>query len=169
MENEPIMSEDTAMIHFLISWYFRLVGRYNESEVNANISTNMLKYILGAEHRGTLTSMGNLATTYMNQGRWTEAEGLQVTVLETRKRVLGLEHPNTLASMGNLAHTLYSLGRSQDAITVMTDAMVHRMAKLGLDHPDTIQSQYTLRGWNQVVCPLSSFSVVAVDPVQLGR
>jgi hypothetical protein len=32
--------------------------------------------------------MGNLASTYMNQGQWKEAEELQVQVLETRKRVL---------------------------------------------------------------------------------
>jgi hypothetical protein len=47
--------------------------------------------------------MGNLASTYRNQGRWKEAEELEVQVMETRKRVLGQEHPDTLTSMGNLA------------------------------------------------------------------
>ena len=45
--------------------------------------------------------MANLASTYRNQGRWTEAEQIEVQVLETRKRVLGEEHPNTLSSMAN--------------------------------------------------------------------
>jgi len=33
-------------------------------------------------------SMFNLALTYRNQGRWKEAEELQVLVMETMKRVL---------------------------------------------------------------------------------
>jgi hypothetical protein len=44
---------------------------------------------LGHEHPDTLTSMGNLASTYGNQGRWKEAEELEVQVMETFKRVLG--------------------------------------------------------------------------------
>ena len=38
----------------------------------------------------------NLASTYRNQGRWKEAESLEVQVMETRKRVLGEEHSLTL-------------------------------------------------------------------------
>jgi hypothetical protein len=41
--------------------------------------------------------MANLASTYWNQGRWTEAEKLDVQVMETRKTVLGPEHPDTLS------------------------------------------------------------------------
>jgi hypothetical protein len=62
--------------------------------------------VLGEEHLDTLTSMANLASTYSNQGRWKEAEELEVQVMETRKRVLGEEHPSTLTSMNNLAFTL---------------------------------------------------------------
>ncbi|KIX00980.1 uncharacterized protein Z518_10046 [Rhinocladiella mackenziei CBS 650.93] len=61
--------------------------------------------VLGAEHPSTLTSMANLASTYRNQGRWQDAEELEVQVMETRKRVLGAEHPDTLTSMANLAST----------------------------------------------------------------
>jgi hypothetical protein len=32
--------------------------------------------------------MGNLALMYRNQGRWKEAEELEVQVMQTRKRVL---------------------------------------------------------------------------------
>jgi hypothetical protein len=39
---------------------------------------------LGAsEHPSMLTSMANLAFTYRNQGRWKEAEQLEVQVMET--------------------------------------------------------------------------------------
>ena len=57
---------------------------------------DMRKKLLGAEHPHTFTSMGNLASTYVNQGRWNEAEQLEVQVMDMRKKLLGAEHPNTL-------------------------------------------------------------------------
>jgi hypothetical protein len=61
--------------------------------------------VLGQEHLDTLTSIANLASTYRNQGRWKEAEELDVQVMEIRKRVLGQEHLDTLTSMADLAST----------------------------------------------------------------
>ena len=43
--------------------------------------------------------MANLASMYRNQGRWKEAEKLEVRVMETRVRVLSEEHPDTLTSI----------------------------------------------------------------------
>jgi hypothetical protein len=40
------------------------------------------KRVLGAEHPSTLTATENLASTCWNQGRWNEAEALQVVVPE---------------------------------------------------------------------------------------
>jgi hypothetical protein len=57
--------------------------------------------VLGQEHPSTLTSMANLASAYRDQGRWKEAEELEVTKI--RKRVLGQKHPDTLTSMADLA------------------------------------------------------------------
>ena len=71
--------------------------------------------MLGEEHPDTLISMGNLASTYMNQGRWKEAEELQAQELEICSRVLGEEHPDTLTSMGNLASTYMNQGRWKEA------------------------------------------------------
>ena len=45
--------------------------------------------MLGQEHPDTLTSMDNLASTYQNQGRWKEAEELEVQVMETKKEGAG--------------------------------------------------------------------------------
>ncbi|KAJ5560231.1 kinesin light chain [Penicillium frequentans] len=61
---------------------------------------------LGEEHPSTLNSMANLASTYRNQGRWEEAEQLEVQVIKIRKMKLGEDHPDTLTSMANLASTL---------------------------------------------------------------
>jgi hypothetical protein len=73
------------------------------------------KRVLGEEYFDTLTSMASLAVTYWNQGRWNEAEKLEVQVTEATKRVLGKEHPDTLTSMGNLASTYRNQGRSKEA------------------------------------------------------
>lgn len=51
--------------------------------------------LLGAEPVDKLISIRNLASTYVNQGRW-EAEELEVQVMETEKRVLGVGYPSTL-------------------------------------------------------------------------
>ena len=70
---------------------------------------------LGADHPDTLTSMANLASTYRNQGRWEEAEKLDVQVMETSKTKLGADHPDTLTSMANLASTYRNQGRWEEA------------------------------------------------------
>ncbi|CAG1963156.1 unnamed protein product, partial [Fusarium graminearum] len=65
---------------------------------------------LGPDHPDTLTSMANLASTFWNQGRWEEAEKLEVEVMEARKEKLGPDHPDTLTSMANLASTYRNQG-----------------------------------------------------------
>src|SRR4051794_35113120 len=48
----------------------------------------------GVGNPSNLPGMANLASTYRNQGRWKEAQDLEVQVVETRKTVLGVEHPD---------------------------------------------------------------------------
>ena len=62
-----------------------------------------------------MKSMSNLASTYRKQGRWKEAEELQLLVMETRKRLLGEEHPSSLRSMAKLASTYRKQGRWKEA------------------------------------------------------
>ena len=75
----------------------------------------MMKKLLGEEDPNTLICMGNLAFTYRNQGRWNEAEQLEVQVMDKRKRLLGEEHPQTLISIGSLATTYRNQGRWNEA------------------------------------------------------
>ena len=67
----------------------------------------MRKKLFGPEHSDTLSIMGNLARTYSDQGRWNEAEQLELQVMNMRKKLHGLEHPDTLLSMESLAR-IYS-------------------------------------------------------------
>jgi hypothetical protein len=46
-----------------------------------------------------------LTYTFPREGRWQEAEQLELQVIETSKTKLGADHPDTLTSMANLAFT----------------------------------------------------------------
>jgi hypothetical protein len=83
----------------------------------------------------------------MNQGRWKEAEELNVQVMETRKRVLGQKHPSTLTSMANLAYTWKSQGRDKEAIDLMKEAERLQRDVLGSGHPHSMGSAQTLYEW----------------------
>jgi hypothetical protein len=70
---------------------------------------------LGPDHTSTLQIFNNLGNLYKDQGRWKEAEDLEVVVMETRKRVSGQEHSHTLTSMAHLASTYRNQGRWKEA------------------------------------------------------
>ena len=69
--------------------FYRRQGKYDESKKLFQALWNEDKNSLDIEDSNLLHTMNNLASTYWNQGRWKEAEELNVQVRETRKRVLG--------------------------------------------------------------------------------
>jgi tetratricopeptide (TPR) repeat protein len=88
--------------------------------------------------------MDNLALTYSNLGRYTEAEKLQIQVLDARSRILGKEHPHTIMSMGNLALTYNNLGRRTEAEKLQVQVLDATSRILGEEHPHTIKSMGNL-------------------------
>ena len=78
-------------------------GRMGEAVALQEEVLEKWKQIFGVEHPGTLKLVGNLASTYRDQGRMEEAAALQV-VLEKHRWILVAEHPDTLRSMNNLSH-----------------------------------------------------------------
>ena len=75
--------------------YALAVGAYSDAEKMEERSLKAYTEVLGEGHPFTLTSMNNLAMTYLQQGRWEEAEKVQVDVMEKSKVVLGEGHPDT--------------------------------------------------------------------------
>ena len=63
----------------------------------------------------TPSVLSRIALVYDEQGRWKEAETLEVVVMEKRKQVLGDDHPDTLTSMANLASTYRNQRRWKEA------------------------------------------------------
>ena len=77
------------------------------------------------------------AKALYSDGRYGDAEELQMQVMETRRRVLGDEHPDTLITMANL-------GRWQEAEELQVQAMQTRRKVLGDEHPSTLVSMANL-------------------------
>ncbi|KAB8240063.1 purine and uridine phosphorylase [Aspergillus flavus] len=83
----------------------------------------------------------NIGNCLYSDGRWKEAEELQLQVMELHKQqVLGPEHPDTLTSMSNLVYTWKQLGKVQDALALMEKCVELRCNLLGLEHLHTISS-----------------------------
>ncbi len=85
-----------------------------------------------------------LSTHYANQGRWKEAEELEVKVMETTKRILGEEHPDTLTSMANLASTCRNQGRWKETEELNVAVMETTKRMLGEEHPFTLTGMANL-------------------------
>ncbi|KAJ5429553.1 hypothetical protein N7491_006569 [Penicillium cf. griseofulvum] len=107
--------------------------------------------MLGVEDEVSLKSSAMLAEAYSLEGRWEEAEQLEVQVMETRKTKLGDDHPDTLTSMANLASTYRNQGRWEEASQLEVQVMETRKMKLGEDYPDTLMSMANMAStyWNQ--------------------
>ncbi|KAH7303713.1 hypothetical protein B0I35DRAFT_472203 [Stachybotrys elegans] len=137
---------------------YREQGRWEEAEnlgkqVMETRKTNMAnlasiyrvveirKTKFGVDHPSTLKIMASLASTYRNQGRWEEAEKLQVQVMEISKTKVGSDHVDTLTHMNNLG----------EAERIFEQVMETRKTKLGTSHPDTLTSMANLASafWKQ--------------------
>ncbi|KAJ5857210.1 Tetratricopeptide-like helical [Penicillium solitum] len=133
------------------AWYAWQSGNIADTRKMATKSTRERILLLGDEHEEVISSMSILATAFRLEGRWREAEPLQVRVMETSRATLGADHPDTLTSMANLASTLWYQGRWKEAEELGVQVMETRKAKLGEDHPDTLTSisNLALTFWSQ--------------------
>ncbi|KAL4744583.1 hypothetical protein BDW72DRAFT_81009 [Aspergillus terricola var. indicus] len=126
-------------------------GRYKEAA--AIIETLISKQRIGKDDpdTSTLISLGDLASVYLQQGLWKEAEELNMQVLEIHKQVLGPEHPDTLTSMNNLASTYRRQGRWRKAEELDVHVLENFKQVLGPEHPDTLRSMGNLAStyWQQ--------------------
>jgi tetratricopeptide (TPR) repeat protein len=126
-----------ATILYNLGWFDWRQGRYKHATTRCEESYS-------ERHLNTVNSLGLLASTYKDQGRWKEAEDLEVQVMETRKRVLGAEHPDTLTSIANLASTYRDQGRWKEAEDLFVQVMETSLRVLGAEHPDTLTSMNNL-------------------------
>ena len=145
-EDQPALIEGMEALH---------VGREQESDEDFDNATalekdlekfklphveeevEVMRRLLGQEHRDTLQSMTELATLYSTAGRHEEAAHLGCQVMDTKKKVLGVEHRETLQSMGDMAELLKRQGQLKDAEEMYQRALLGFEKSLGSDHPAT--------------------------------
>ncbi|KAF8644873.1 hypothetical protein AX14_009334 [Amanita brunnescens Koide BX004] len=130
--------------HTTFSYVFHYVGDWNERERLLVEQVNERKTELGSKHSNTLTSMENLALTYLSQGRWNEAEKLQVEVLNATKAKLVPNHPVTLSGMNDLSLTYCHQGRWNEAEKLLVEVMNARKAFPSPNYKDTLISMNNL-------------------------
>ncbi|CAI7669244.1 unnamed protein product [Penicillium crustosum] len=129
-----------AMLIYRGGWYALEIGNIADSREMAFQSRYHRIILLGEEHEETIDSTQMLGTVYRAEGRWEEAEQLELQVMKSRKTKLGEDHPDTLVSISNLASTYSSQGRWEEAEQLKLQVMKSRKTTLGEDHPDTLTS-----------------------------
>ncbi|KAN0084700.1 hypothetical protein V8E54_001167 [Elaphomyces granulatus] len=139
-QNDTQDREDLAQ---QVAQSFYSDGRYHEAGVLFKEVFEKKGKRLKNDDVEMFNSMGWMASTYRNQGRW-EAEKLDVQLMETPKTVPGPEHPDALTSMGNLASTFWGQGRWMEAEKLDVQVMETRETVLGPEHPETLMSMWNL-------------------------
>jgi len=81
---------------------FDELGNYSKAEVLFQGALHELKERLGMDDRNTLQASAWLAILYRKQGKWTEAERIEVVVLEQRQRLFGKDNPYTIYAAAGL-------------------------------------------------------------------
>src|SRR6266550_2502693 len=146
LEHVTNMYKATKLYSYTRRIYIRFsVLRVARSSNGTPVTVTKLTNERNIDHPETLTTMHNLALTYQNQGRWDEAEKLQVEVINARKAKLRLaDHPDTLKTMHNLSLTYQDQGRWDEAEMLQVEVINARKAKLGSDHPNTLNTMHSL-------------------------
>ena len=98
----------------------------------------------GVKDEGLWRMWATIGYVLWEEGRWKEAEELQVKVMEARSRVLGEEHPSTLNAMAYLALTYRNQGRWKEAEELFVEVMEARSGVLGEEHIDTLSAMGNL-------------------------
>ncbi|KAJ5967735.1 Tetratricopeptide-like helical [Penicillium viridicatum] len=136
----PDAQHQWATLLYRCAWYASTSGNIEDTREMALKSREQRIVLLGDEHEEVIGSIAMLARAFWLEGRWKEAEELQVQVMETYKAKIGEDHPDTLTSIGNLASTFWNQGRWKEAEVLEVQVMERRKANLGEDHPYTLTS-----------------------------
>lgn len=124
-----------------------LAAVYMDTEINRLEEAEVLLYqviegsaILNDENdQHSLSEKSNLAQIFARQGRWAEAEALDLEVLETRKHTLGMDNPVTIQCLSSIGWA-YSQQehRLHEVKTIQLEVLERRIRVQGANHPDTI-------------------------------
>jgi serine/threonine protein kinase len=132
------LSKDTElqahMLRVMGRAYLNL-GLFARAETLFRQEIQTSKSVGTEESRETLNATHDLAWAVFQQGRVSEAEGIERKLLDTQQRVLGRGHPDTLATKEELAFTVCGEGKGHcsEGITLTRDVLENHMRSLGPD------------------------------------
>jgi serine/threonine protein kinase len=168
---EPLVE---ARVRSTLGISFSFLGDPRTAGTQFEIARERLSTQLGHDHPDTLMSTNNLANSYWDQGRYSDAVKLHEESLPLLEAKLGAHHPATLKSMNNLAVAYQTLGRYADAVKLYEHTVELMKAKRGNDDPDTLTSMGNLAAGYHALGRLEDAlklveQVVALETKKLGR
>jgi tetratricopeptide (TPR) repeat protein len=132
--------QSRASFHEVIGTYHLTLGHYRKAERSYKLVYELRKESFVPDHPKIAWSLANLASVYLEQKRFVEAEPLLHRALTIREKVLGSNHPQTAWAVNNLAGSYTAQGRYAEAEPLYERAVVISAAVLGPDHPHTAKS-----------------------------
>lgn len=158
-----------AEVMYRTGWYAQGIGSLADAARFAQNSSSIRQEMLPPDNEDVLSSEALLAGVRRDQGRWKEAEELEVQVMEARERTLGEEHPDTLTAKANLAYTLQSTDRISEAIDLMKRCAIVSSSTLGHRHLDTLSRIQQADEWAGKSDKVSSGSIGDDDASDHGQ
>jgi tetratricopeptide (TPR) repeat protein len=143
-QENHIKKEFDALEYVRYSHVLQENGMWKDAEDVQYQVMKITKKRFGEMHQSTVTSMGNLASTFVGQGKFDGAEKLLIQVLDLCTKLLGLEHPDTLTNMNNLAFTFSKQGNLEEAEKLNKQVLNLRTKLVGPEHSDTLVSMANL-------------------------
>ncbi|KAH7119994.1 hypothetical protein B0J11DRAFT_492136 [Dendryphion nanum] len=137
LSQQPKSEESRKELSLLLqnaAWFAKQRGMTDDAERMSTASRTICLQLFGADHELTHRSMNILASAYIDQARWKEAEEL----MEPFKTKPGTDPYITLTSKGILAVTYRVQGLWGEAEKLATSVMEESEALLGSTHPRTL-------------------------------
>ncbi len=133
-----------ARLRRTIGQSFQFLGKPDLAAVQFAAARALNAKHLGPDHPNTLLNMDDLARSYDDLNRHTEALTLREEVLAHHKTENELDQSNKRRIMSNLAGSYSNLGRHAEALKLREELLALAKAELGPDHPETLGSMNNL-------------------------
>ena len=131
---------DRARILHSTAWWRLTQGFYIIAETRIREAVAIRGRMLGIQHLRTLDSLRLLASVLEHEGKYVEAEEVNLQVVEKMEEVLGRKHLDTLISLNNLASVYQNQGRYEKAEKLILQIVETMKEVLGQGHPNTFVS-----------------------------
>ena len=101
-----------ASIRLTIGKTYKDLGLYQEAEQHLGRALDLHRAVLGERHTDSLTATGEMASLFIRQAKYGDADRLLTKSLDTAQRTLGADDPQTLMIMGNLGTVVHVAGQA---------------------------------------------------------